>query len=218
MSKVQLNAYTLIVVLGLAIAGANAVKPEGEGRIVTEFDSIPIDVKDWSGVDLRFSEDTYRLLPSCSLLLRSYDSYEESAAVELAIVYGTNLGDFHQPEQCLEGQGLRSVSKRQVRLRGANGKLFAANSVIMEGEYGRRAFVYWFASKKSTATFLGNYKVKVFRDRLMSREIEPAALVRLSTPAEDGDDIAVKRLIGFGEMMIPYLDKEFAKGAAAVQH
>lgn len=217
MSKVQLNAYILIVLLGLAVAGANAIKPEGGGRVVTEFSSIPLDTEDWSGVNQRFDPETYRLLPSCSLLLRTYDNYDHPTPVELAIVYGTNLGDFHQPEQCLEGQGLRSVAKSQVQVKGANGKPFTANGVIMEGEYGRRAFVYWFASQKSTATFLGNYKIKVFKDRLLSRAIEPAALVRLSTVVDDSDEEAVQRLIDFGEMMVPYLDKEFASGASAVQ-
>ncbi len=195
--------------MALAVIGAGAVRPLREGRVITDFSHIPMEMGDWSGIEYRFDDDTYRLLPSCSLLLRVYD-HADIPPVELAIVYGTNLGDFHQPEQCLEGQGLRSLSKRIVQVKGEDGKTFSANGLIMDSEYGRRAYVYWFASGGTTATFLGSYKSKVILDRLLSRKVQPSALVRLSMNVLGDDDESINDLVKFAEAVVPYLNDEFS--------
>lgn len=210
MSKVQLHAYTLVVLLGIATLGAKMAKPLGVGgRPSTDFSRIPLELAGWSGRDGEFDEQTYRLLPSCSLLLRYYER-EDYPPVELAIVYGTNLGDFHQPEICLEGQGQHSVKKSKVRIKKNDGTSFEGVSLIMESGYGRSVYVFWFFSEGATSTFLGNYKLKVFLDRLHAGKVRPSAMVRLSTPVYYSDEEAVDQLIRFAEDFVPYIEEEFA--------
>lgn len=212
MSKIQLHAYIVIAILGLALLATKAVKPLAlEGRPNTKFQKIPLELKGWVGSDARFDEQTYKLLPTCSLLLRYYEHEDAIAPVELVIVYGTDLGDFHQPEMCLEGQGLRTIEKKKVRIKGDNGS-FDAVSLLMENDYGRKAFIFWFSSKRSTSTFLGDYKVKVFLKRLLDRKSEPSALVRMSTDIYDTEEEATARLIDFADEVTPYLELEFAEG------
>ncbi len=213
MSKVQFHAYALAVLLTLTVLGTKAVKPlELESQSGTDFDRIPLQLAGWSGREGKFGEATQRGLPSCSLLLRYYDHEDYYTPVELAAVYGTDLGDFHQPEICLEGQGLRSISKGKVRVRNSNGTSFEAISLIMDGDYNRRGFVFWFSSEGVTSTFLGSYKVKAFLDRLLSRRVRPSALVRLSTEVLGSEKEAVDQLLRFAEDFVPYLNEEFAAG------
>lgn len=216
MSKVQLNAIALLIILSLTTAGAKLARPLSvEGRVRTDFDLIPLDIGDWAGAEDRFSDQTYKLLPTCSLLLRYYQHPDLYAPVELAIVYGTDLGDFHQPEFCLESQGLRTVEKGLVKLKDPSGKQFDAVKLIMEGDTsGRRMFLFWFSSEGTTSTFLGNYKVKIFMDRLLARRVKPSALVRLSTLVVDSDEDSLKTLTRFADMMIPYIEKEFAASSS----
>lgn len=211
MSKIQLHAYALVILLALTVLGTRAAKPLAlQGQARTDFSRIPLELAGWTGRESQFDEETYRLLPSCSLLLRYYEHEDLYAPVELAIIYGTDLGEFHQPEICLEGQGLRSVEQGRVRIRENDGTSFEAVSLIMDSDYGRRAFIYWFASEGTTSIFLGNYKMKIFVNRLFAREIKPSALVRLSTQVFYSDEEAVERLVRFAEAVVPYLEEEFA--------
>jgi EpsI family protein len=138
-----------------------------------------------------------------------YYERDDDLPITLAIVYGTDLGDFHQPEMCLEGGGLHTIRRGTARVRDAQGKPFQAVSLIMESDYDRQAFVFWFSSEGTTATFLGSYKVKVFLNRLFARKVQPSALIRLSTLALDSDEEAVSRLVRFAEALQPYLKQEF---------
>lgn len=208
MSKIQLHAYVLAVVLGLALLTVKSSRPLAmEGRVNTDFHRIPMDIDGWVGSDGRFDEQTYRLLPSCSLLVRYYE-HPEYPTVDLAIVYGTDLGDFHQPEVCLEGQGLRIVDKKKVTITTKEGS-FPAVGLITESDAGRRAFVFWFEGSGKASTFLGSYKVKIFIERLRIRKIQPSAMVRLSTEVTDTDQDATDRLVGFVKTVYPYLKLEF---------
>ena len=218
MSKLQLHAYVLIMLFGLAIAGARLPKSAvAGGPPKTKFEKVPMELAGWYGSDGEFPPGTQAALPTCSLLLRHYVHEDGYGPIELAVVYGTDLGDFHQPEFCLEGQGMQRLSAGDVRIRNADGTSFTAVALIMEREGGRRAFVYWFASKRATSTFLGSYKTKIFFYRLLRRKVEPSAMVRLSTEVMGSDEEAGKeaigQLVGFAETIVPFLRKEFTTGA-----
>ena len=211
MSKLQLHALILTVILGLAIVGTRASGPlTVRGRPNTKFERIPMEFAGWVGLDGEFPPGTATSLPTCSLLLRRYMHEDVYSPLELALVYGTDLGDFHQPEFCLEGQGLRSVSKGTVLINGGDGTSFEAVKVIMDSEYGRRAFVFWFYSEGISSTSLGRYKVKVFLNRLLTRDVQPSAMVRLSIDVLDTDEEAIDQLARFAELIVPYLRQEFA--------
>jgi len=207
------------VLFGLAIAGARLPKSAvAGGPPKTEFEKIPLEFAGWYGSNGEFPPATQEALPTCSLLLRYYGHEDGYGPVELAVVYGTDLGDFHQPEFCLEGQGLQRLSSGHVRIRNADGTSFVAVSLIMERYGGKRAFVFWFASKGTTSTFLGSYKTKIFLNRLLRRKIEPSAMVRLSTdvvgPDEEASKEAIDELVGFAEMVVPFLREEFTAGTS----
>lgn len=208
MSKIQLHAYILAVVLGLALLTVKSSRPLAmEGRVNTDFHKIPMDIDGWVGSEGRFDEQTYKLLPSCSLLVRYYE-HQDYPTVDLAIVYGTDLGDFHQPEYCLQGQGLAIIDKKKVTITTKEGS-FPAVGLITESDAGRRAFVFWFGGSGNTSTFLGNFKIRLFLDRLRIRKIRPSAMIRLSTEVTDTDQDATDRLAKFIEGIYPYLKQEF---------
>jgi len=211
MSKVQYHAIILALVMILAFVCSKSLKSAGrEGRVHTDFDRIPKVFGSWDGVELRFEEKTYEALPTCSLLLRDYVSDKHPSMVELAVVYGTDLGDFHQPEYCLEGQGLKRVKQGAVQMHDSSGKVFTGTSLIMDdGRGGRQAFVYWFYNHGNTGTYLGSVKVGELFYRMFGGKTEPSAMVRLSTDARDGDEKAIERLKVFGGMLFSYLESEF---------
>lgn len=210
MSRVQVYSIVLAVLFILVIIGMKSEKPlTVSGRPETEFESIPMDFDGWIGINSAFSADTYEALPTCSLLLRYYSREGMKDSVELAIVYGTNLGDFHQPEVCLEGQGHMSLKKGDVSIEKSDGGTINAVSLITQAGGSRRAFLYWFYSKGTTSTFLGEYKLRILMDRLVKKEIEPSAMIRISVRSDGDDEAAVRELVEFSEDVVPYLEKEF---------
>lgn len=217
-SGVQLHAYVLVVLLALVTSTTMFSKPlRVEGRSETDFSKMPMELGEWVGRAGRFDEKTYEQLPSCSLLLRFYE-HEIHPNIELAIVYGTDLGDFHQPEICLEGQGLRSVGKDRVQIREGGGTSFEAVELITESDYGRRMFLFWFYSEGVSSTSLGTYKVRVFSERLRTRRVQPSALIRLSTEVLGSDEEAIDRLVRFAEEVVPYIRSEFGTGQQEDAH
>lgn len=216
MSRFQAHAVLLIILCSLTLAFTRSVAPTDKTRVSTEFAEIPLEFGDWVIFsDTGFDDETKRLLPSSSLMYRWYEHEEVDVKVGLAIVYGVDLGNFHQPEICLEGQGWRGQTRRMVKIRDdAAGSTFDAMSMVMEhSEQGRVAWLYWFMSEGATSTSLGNYKTRVMVNRLMLKKLEPSAMIRLSAPVTNTDEESESYLIGFAESVLPYLKKEFYAGA-----
>jgi EpsI family protein len=209
-SKVQLHTsivLALLVSVTVAVESAKPLKPEGRPR--TSFASIPMQIGDWAGEDSAFDQRTYEMLPSCSLLMRFYQREYDLSPVGLAVIYGTDLGDFHQPEVCLEGQGLRAISKGTVRIK--DGKsLFPAVSLVTERDYRRQIFVFWFYAEGLSSTSLGQYKVNILLSRLLMRGVRPSALIRFSTVVADSESEseAEGRIVQLANAVFPYLKLE----------
>lgn len=215
MRKTELHAYILITLTGTSLIGMLFAKPLTiRGRPRTDFSGIPIRLNGWRGTAGSFDEGTKRLLRSCSLLLRSYSRSDHAAPVQLAIVYGTDLGDFHQPEWCLQGQGLRIVAKRNVTISPEGSSPFSAVLLVTDSAIGKQVFVFWFESRGRTATFLGNQKIEMLRDRLLDGRVEPSAMIRLSTEVKTSEEEAIATLVEFGAEFYPHMEKELSPSTA----
>jgi len=209
-SKVQLHTYIILVLLISVTAAVKLAKPLSlAGPPKTDFSGIPMTVGGWAGENGEFDPRTYEMLPSCSLLMRFYQREYDLSPVGLAIIYGTDLGDFHQPEVCLEGQGLRAISKGTVRIKDGKG-LFPAVSVVTEKDYRRQIFVFWFYAEGLSSTSLGQYKVNILLSRLLMRKVQPSALIRFSTVVADSESEseAEGRIVQLANAIFPYVKRE----------
>lgn len=210
MSKIQLHACLVIGLLLLVAAGVRSAKPfKMEGRPNTEFEGVPLVIGDWQGRNTKIDPQTLESLSSCSLLSRLYQRELDPVPVGLTVVYGTDLKDFHQPEVCLEGQGLSPVSKGDVTIHDKDGD-FPAVGLVTERDYRRQVFVYWFVTRGMSSTSLGRYKLNMLRDRLFVRKVQPSAMIRLSTIVYDmeTEQDAMERVLTFADTVFPYLKSE----------
>lgn len=205
MSKIQLHAAALSVLMLVAIAANKQLAPSVHVESYkTDFVAIPLQLRSWTGTNLPVDKVTAEGLPYASVLERNYDS-QGLYPVNLTIVYGNDLGSFHQPEVCLEGQGLHSESKRIIQITEPGGRSFPAIALITQSGYMRNAFVYWFQTGSMTSVYLGNYKLKIFFDRLSRKTVRPSAMVRLSTFVSGSDDDAIQELVNFSKELHPYV-------------
>jgi EpsI family protein len=211
MSKIQFHAIIVILCLSLTLVGTHTKKHRSAVvRPVINQEAVPLKFKGWYGIVSDFDEDMKKMLPSCTFMLRYYQHDGSESPVELAVVYGTDLGDFHQPEVCLEGQDWRSLYKKPVRIRDVDGTEFTATEAVMENSFGaRQVFVFWFYSGGVTSTSLGWYKLKMLKDRIITGTTKPSAMIRLSRQVISDDETAASDLERFAEDVMPYLRKAF---------
>lgn len=209
MSKIQLNAVAVTLLLLAVLFGARlreiTLLPAPQSR----FEKIPLHLGDWIGRDSEFDEKTRQQLPSASLLYRFYERPTDIVSSNMAIVFATDLGDFHQPEVCLEGQGLKTVTKGVVRIKDGKGGTFEAVTLVTEADYQRRVFLFWFYSNGEASTSLGSYKIRILKDRLMGKVVRRSAMIRLDTSVVDTEEEAISRLVQLANDSVPYLRAQF---------
>lgn len=211
MRKVQKHAYILAGVFLLWSVAYSFCKPTGSaGRVVEDFKDIPLQIGDWHGIELEFDEVTKNALKHCALATRDYEN-EQGYDSNMSIVYGVDLGDFHQPEYCMEGQGWKRTSSRIIKLPSEQ----PHNVVIttMSNDYQQIVMMYWFAMEGRTTTVLGSHKKDAFISRLKGEELKPSAMVRMITPIIDDVENAEKLTIDLASKLDPYINKIVSKPA-----
>lgn len=178
--QVYAGLLTLILIGWAALVGF-VPSMSGGMRIDEDFSEIPTKIAGWEGTDSPTGERTYELLPTCSILSREYvDGFGNR--VSLSIVYGRELGDFHQPEFCMEGVGWKRTSSGLVWIRPKTGKPHRATVISLSNDFEDIVMVYWFYMGGQTAPSMGKQKALALLDALASGELPPSAMVKFTAP------------------------------------
>jgi hypothetical protein len=210
MSKIQISAIALLCMTVLWVAAMRRIpQPSADARVVDSFTAIPSRVGNWSSVvDSSSISQRQKELPTASLLNRTYTNGQGSQAT-LSIVYCTSLGDLHQPEYCLGGQGWSAADKASPVIHPKGAEPFASMMSWIQNEATGQESValYWFNSRLVKDTLLPWFKMKVYWCRIRGVELESVALVRIMVSTTAGDrDLAKKAAVDFGGHISPYID------------
>jgi EpsI family protein len=209
MRQVQKYAVLLAGILILWLAVQASVKPvQGGGKVIEDFHEIPLQVGQWSGVEQPFDDVSKKALPYSALLSRDYEN-ERGYDSNLSIVYGVDLGGFHQPEYCMEGSGWKRNQSRVVKVNSAS----PHDAVIlnMYDGYSKIVVLYWFATEGTTTTVLGKQKVAALMGRIAGSKMKPAAMIRLITPIVNDVKSAEELTLDLAATLDPYINKTLAK-------
>jgi EpsI family protein len=118
--------------------------------------------------------------------------------------YGTTRGGRpeHTPRGCYTGAGYGIVASRALLADAAAG--LRVNEYLVERDGERQLVQFWFRSHRRTG-MLGGLDQNL--DRLLGRLLEgraDGALLRVSTPLREGDDVAARgRLLAFAAALDP---------------
>ena len=212
MRKVQSRAYFLVAFVAIFAAAMNWAPTVGgtTGRPNESFAEIPMEVGEWGGERGSFDENTQNVLPTCALFLAEYVN-KKGDLVQVSIVYGRDLGDFHQPEYCLEGQGWRTTQKRSLQIRESDGFTHPAEELRQRTSYEDQVVLFWFATEGKAVTTLGKHKIRVYVDRLISRQVKPSALVRFIAPVRTDESSASAATLELARQVGPYIREVLGK-------
>ncbi len=193
------DGLPLLALLGvLLLSGATAwwlsLRPENrlDASVVAE---LPTSLNGWTAIDVEIDQDVADMLQADANLQRVYQHPHGDWVYVYIGYYGTERGGApeHTPEVCYPAQGWTVVRQERIRLGGPRG-LFAQEFVVEKGGE-RRLVHFWYRTRSATGiTSTAALQLRNFWGRLTSNRGD-GALVRLSTPIQQGDLEAARRML-----------------------
>ncbi len=187
MPRFQIYAVVLMTLV-LAWAGLITLSPNPGSvgmRLSEDFSEIPLHANGWYGTNQQFdgAASVYAQLSTCQLLNRSYYKDLSGASAQLSVVLGLDLGDFHQPEVCMNGAGWQVINQRLIKIKpiGAPEHLAVLNNMRSERQ-GEIVLIYWFYMAGEVTPTLGSKLSQSFRN--VFKTVEPSAMVKFTSPVD----------------------------------
>jgi EpsI family protein len=206
MGKIKNRVFVLITLLAAAglLSGwlsAQWYTSKGNGSSLKDF---PINHEGWEGERIGMDKIVADILETDALVLNSY--VKDQKPVLLAIVYYPDAKvDFHTPEACYSGRGIKIDKRIRPIALNAIGTINVNELNIVKG--GSKELVYYFYK---SGNFMGNsynrLRFNLVLNNLFSKE-RSGALVRISTSVIGDADDADSRLINFLDDFVPVFKK-----------
>jgi EpsI family protein len=176
---------------------------------ISSIRGIPYDMGAWHGEDVEIEDLIYEILETKSIIHRTYNR-ENGQEVFLSLVYYPETKvDFHAPEGCLGGKGIRiKKSSKSIAFEnnGKNVKININQLIWKKGEQVNLVYYFYKAGK-----FLGENYIKLRLNLAInkfSNNEKSGSLIRISTPIQMSDtQEASKILVDFAQELYPYLIK-----------
>jgi len=204
--------YIIILILfALSALVVNYLSYEPFGRTDNGLEAIgmiPHTIGGWRGEDLYLDRSVYELLETKAIIHRNY-TLNDTTILLSVVYYPQTKVDFHAPESCLGGKGIRTQSSvKRIQLDQNERTVDLDINMILREQGQDRQIVYYFYK---AGPFIGNSYIKlrfaVAFNKFSNRE-KSGSLVRLSTPVIHGDrEEASRKLISFLEQLYPYVVK-----------
>lgn len=196
-----------VLVVAVHMVGYDKAVTVGQGVDIVK--QIPLTMDTWTGVDHALDPVVFDILETRAILHRSYEN-PRGAEVFLSLVYYAETKvDFHAPEGCLGGQGIKTEkTPATLNIKGASGVPFslAVNRLIQKDQE-RDTLVYYFYK---TGDFVGRNYIRLRLNLVMNKfkgAPKSGCLIRVSTPmaGPDGAAAAHEYLENFIGLIFPYL-------------
>lgn len=205
MSRFQNYACSLTVIVIIWAILVGLYPPDTKGRIAEDFSSVPTELAEWYSLEGKFDLDTYKALPTCSLLDREYRD-NNGNTVYLTIVYGRNIGDFHQPERCMEGNGWYAVTSKTILIRPKGLKPHKATVVRLTNKlHPDLVMVYWFYMAGDIVPAKSKQGLLVLLEGLFKTDVAPSAMVKYTAIIDSSEEEAENSAIRLAEELGKYI-------------
>lgn len=175
-------------------------------RPLSEF---PMHVGAWKGKSERFSDKIYDVLGVDDSVLANYKN-SENLLVNLYIgFYGSQKkGDLiHSPKNCMPGAGWNIVASNIIDIQKSPERKEKVIKLLLQNGTKRQMMLYWYHSRGRIISSEYWQKIYLVIDSIFRHRTD-GAFVRLITPIDDnGETVALNRLVGFAETMMPLLNE-----------
>ncbi len=166
----------------------------------------------WIGVEQPLQEKVLRAVGVSDYTNRVYVRLAEMP-VQLYVGYyaSQRTGDtIHSPKNCLPGAGWDPIRSGYATVPLANGRKIVVNEYVIQQDQDKQLVFYWYQGRGRVIASEYVGKFWMVADAI-SRNRTDAALVRLVTPMNDGEDKARARLVNFTQILFPSLNNLIPK-------
>lgn len=176
-----------------------------------ELASFPLPVGDWTGREVRVSQDVWDFLGDGDFMARVYFRSPEEPFIDLFIAYFPTQrtgNTIHSPQNCLPGAGWAPVAQGQILLAGPGGVPVRANRYVIAKGLERRLVLYWYQAHGRAVASEYWAKFYLVADSIRLNRSD-GALVRVVTAFRTDNELASaeKRAAEFASQILPLLDR-----------
>jgi len=179
------NRYLwLILILLLQVLVLRAVSYDTEITAAEGLDAvskIPHSFADWKGTDYPLDPRVYNILETRSIIHRSYENNKGQKVFLSIVYYADTKVDFHAPEACLGGQGIKTEKSSDTVLIDKLKTMLTVSRLVQTSEHGKNDLVYYFFK---AGPFMGRSYLRLRLHLIMnkfSKQSHSGSLIRVST-------------------------------------
>jgi len=171
---------------------------------------IPASIAGLQGEDVPIEQSVEQMLRADFHVQRAYRSVQDEVVWLYLGYYGTQRGGTpeHTPSACYTAHGWSIEGSQQLDVDPAKG-LRVTEYVVEHGD-DRRLVHYWYETFRDTG-LVGLFELNL--DHALGRMLSgraDGALVRISTPIEDHDEVTARtRLLAFATALAPHIAKHW---------
>ncbi len=205
--KLRLVLVVLFLVLQAFIVSAVSYKEGGGADLgLDAIAKIPHSFAGWSGTDYPLDPSVYDILETRAIIHRLYENRNGERVFLSIVYYAQTKVDFHAPEACLGGQGVKtSKSEDSVFIADENMKL-KVNRLIQDDGGSRQDLVYYFfKSGPFAGSSYFSLRLNLIFNKFSKRN-NSGSLIRVSTSMKDGNSNSKFILGKFINDVKPYID------------
>ncbi len=172
-------------------------------------EDFPMQVGNWSGVEVPISSMSRAVLGPGDFLERNYTAPTTQSPLDLFIAYfpSQRTGDtIHSPKNCLPGAGWTPTESAVIQIPWQNGRVTANRYVLQQG-LDRQVVIYWYQAHGRTEASEYWAKYYLVSDAVRLNRTD-GALVRVITLLGDQESVASgqQRALGFIHLILPLLN------------
>jgi EpsI family protein len=169
---------------------------------------LPYKLANWTGEERPLQKQVVQAVMVSDYTNRVYFEASDAPPVQLYIGYyaSQKTGDtIHSPKNCLPGTGWDPVRSGYASISLPGGRQILVNEYVIQQDQNKQMVFYWYQGRGRVIASEYAGKFWMVADAI-SRNRTDAALVRLITPLNDGEEKARSRLVTFVQILFPYLD------------
>ncbi len=202
-----LIAILLLAVTASIVYGLQYDSSQDEETGLADLQNIPMQIGKWKGKKFPLEEMVYEILETKAIIHRAFTD-DSGGDVFLSVVhYHDTKVDFHAPEACIGGNGLKTKKKNKMIkfFPGDQEEKIEVAELITTRDTGQTLTYYFFKAGQFVGSNYIKMRLSIAANKL-SRNDARGSLIRISTKLTPGkEDEAELLLVEFMKELHPYV-------------
>jgi len=205
-----LSVVLLLAITAFVVNGLHYEPSQNDRAGFSDLRAIPMQIgKQWRGEDLPLEEVVYDILETRTIIHRLYSSTERDIVFLSIVHYQDTKMDFHAPESCFGGRGLKTIKKTKAIsfLVGDQKVNLNVAEMTTTKESGQVLSYYFYKSGRFTGSNYIKMRFNVAVNKLVRGDAR-GSLIRIATVLVPGKKAQAEAMLtGFLRNIFPYVQQ-----------